>query len=594
MMDTQAAMTLLLASRFFENGAMDLAESHCRQALAAAPTHHGARLLLAAIQKGGNKFEDSRHTLRGLLRTAPQDTEVLDALGKVSRAMGEYRDAEDYFRRVAELTPNQPDVLGSLGREARRRHAYREAEDYFRRAVAADPDCLPAWRRLGATLEDMGRIEEAVEVYRRALDYRPDDVSLRTALLNLANLLPDTTPEIIATQRRDFGAKLDREDSPAKSLGRDPSRRLRVGYMSGNFALGDIGFFIAPVLANHDAAGFEVYCYDNGAQDDDLTWRLRDSVSRWRIIRNLDDDQLAHMIHEDRIDILIDLSGFRERGRLPFLAQRRAPLQIAWMGAEGSTGLSAMDAYISDGTGVKPGEDAAFREKVVRLPHGFLCYGPPPYAPLVQPPPSWARGHVTFGCFSGLARLNENVMRLWARLLDETAQSRLLLRDVALADRSVVEDVTVRFAACGLPPAKLDLKAMPPHPELMEAYNEIDIALDPFPGSDSLRTCEALWMGVPVVTLPGATIASRHAASHLSAVGLDEWIAPDEAAYVAIPDQALRQPGALSTLRRELRARVTASPLCDAALFTRNLEMALRTLWRDKCLSEPVAEGEGD
>jgi predicted O-linked N-acetylglucosamine transferase (SPINDLY family) len=363
----------------------------------------------------------------------------------------------------------------------------------------------------------------------------------------------------------------------------DPSRILRVGYVSPDFRENAVMVFMAPVLAHHDPAEVRVFLYGSVRRPDATTARIRTSSPAFRDISRLSDGAAAERIHADEIDVLVDLAGHLGEGRLPIFAQRPAPVQVTYMGYPNTTGLRAIDYRLTDAVADPPGEPSYHVEELFRLPRGFSCYAPPVEAPSVSPSPALARGWVTFGSKHKIEKLNPSVVSLWARVLHEVPRSRILLYRHRL-DGEIREQVVQRFAAHGIAADRIDLRnRMPDGRHHLAVYEEIDVSLDAFPWTGPTTACDALWMGAPVVTWSGARHAERMVASILASAGLGECVArsPDE--YVAIAARLAADVDALAELRRGLRARVAASPLCDGPSFTRDLEAAYRAMWQRWC-----------
>jgi predicted O-linked N-acetylglucosamine transferase (SPINDLY family) len=298
----------------------------------------------------------------------------------------------------------------------------------------------------------------------------------------------------------------------------------------------------------------------------------------------MEDAALAAYVRGLGIDVLIDLGGYGDFGRLAMFAHRPAPVQVKWVGMQNhSTGLPEMDWFITDRWETPPHLAGTYSERLLELPDGYVCYSPPAYAPDVGPLPALARGHVTFGCFNNLAKITPRVIATWARILHRVPNARLVLKTQQFNEPSVRERIGNAFRSHDIPLERIELRGGSPHRVLLEQYNEIDFVLDPFPYSGGLTTCEALWMGVPTLTMPGETFASRHSFSHMSNVGLPDWVAQDEDAYVALAVAKAADIPALANVRDGLRARVKASPLFDATRFGRGLGVALRHAWWDWC-----------
>jgi predicted O-linked N-acetylglucosamine transferase (SPINDLY family) len=356
-----------------------------------------------------------------------------------------------------------------------------------------------------------------------------------------------------------------------------------VGYVSADFNCHPVGFFLAPVFANHDRETIDVVGYSNGVRRDWLTRQLREQCTGWRSLTGLSDRAAAAMVAADGIDILVDLSGHTWGNRLGVFARKPAPVQLSWLGFWGTTGLSAIDYILSDATTIPAGEEALYSETVFRLPVNRFCYHAPHFAPAPAPPPCLAGGPVTFGSFNDTRKLSGDVIQLWARILHETPGTRLLLKSSPLADPALRRTSLAAFADHGVTAERLILRASTPHPDMLAEYADVDIALDPFPFSGGMTSCEALWMGVPVVTLPGRRAVSRQTLGFLQVLGLPGLVAASADDYVRIASSLAADRPRLASLRQTLRHRMAGSLLCDGAAFTRNLEAAYRTMWQAWC-----------
>lgn len=427
---------------------------------------------------------------------------------------------------------------------------------------------------LDMALHEMGRPDEATAAFRQALALKPDLAAAHSNLILAMNYDDGVTQDEILTESRRWGAAHGAPgvDRPAAD-GRQ--RRLRIGYVSPDFRRHSVGHFIAPIIANHDRWSFEVYCYAEVATPDDQTARFQSLAQGWRSTVGLSDGAVAEQIRHDGIDILVDLAGHTAGNRLGVFAEQPAPVQLTWIGYPNTTGMAAMGYRFTDAVADPPGAaDNEHTETLLRLEHGFLCFAPPDGGPDIAPAPSLKTGHVTFGSFNHLPKVNPGVVAVWAAILRRTPGSRLIIKSRTLADRSTRERYGALFAAEGVEPDRVELLSwIASSSGHLEAYGRVDIALDPFPYNGTTTTCEALWMGVPVVTLRGSRHAGRVGASLLTRLGLDELIADTVDGYIDIA--ATLDP---ERQRHGLRQRMADSTLCDAETMTRDVEAAYRRL----------------
>jgi predicted O-linked N-acetylglucosamine transferase (SPINDLY family) len=363
---------------------------------------------------------------------------------------------------------------------------------------------------------------------------------------------------------------------------RDRHDRLRLGFVSPDLGHHPVGYFLVRVLENLSQKQHETICYSDRIIKDALTHRLQDAATQWRDVIGVSDQRLAEQIRSDRIDILFDLAGHTAHNRLLTFARKPAPIQVTWAGYGGTTGLKAMDYILADRYEIPPELETYYCEKVLRMPDGYVCFDSPDDAPPVGPLPALDRGQVTLGCFNNTAKITSQVIEVWAKILDRLPGARLVFKYKGWNDCGVARRFAEMFAAHAIDPGRLEFLGHSPHAELLAAYHRIDLALDPFPYNGGVTTCEALWMGVPVVTCPGETFASRHSLSHLSNVGLTETIAHDLDEYVELAVSLAGDLPRLAMLRGDLRRRMAASPLCDGKRFATNLMSMLQDVWEQR------------
>jgi protein O-GlcNAc transferase len=463
---------------------------------------------------------------------------------------------------------------------------YESARDEAERLVRLAPGLAEAHVNLGHVQRNLGSLREALESYRCALAIDPGHVEARSSLLLALNYSTEHSPGEIFSEHLAFGERCG--PVPAAPAP-DPAwpRRLRIGYVSPDFRSHVVTCFMLPALARHDRERFEIFCYYTYPEADSVTHFLRPLVEHWSDCAHLSDADLAARIRADRIDILVDLAGHMACQRLNVFAQRPAPVQATYLGYPNTTGLAAVDYRIGDAWVDPPGEsDRYYTEHVARLGRSFLCYRPGPDIHEVVRLPASRAGRVTFGCFSNFQKLSDPFFATAARVLVAVPGSRLLLKARPLASHQVADAVRARFAAAGIGADRLVLRGWSPKAEdHLREYREVDIALDSFPYNGTTTTCEAMWMGAPVITLRGDRHAGRVGASLLTAVGLPGQVARDTDEYVRIAAGLAADLQKLADLRAGMRDRLRQSPLMDELGFTRELERCYEVMWQERLRS---------
>jgi predicted O-linked N-acetylglucosamine transferase (SPINDLY family) len=422
----------------------------------------------------------------------------------------------------------------------------------------------------------------------RAITLDPDLTEAYSNLLFSHNYLADQPANVMLAEARRFGDKVERLARPFTSWNVDtsPKHPLRVGFVSGDLCRHPVGYFVESVLAAlaHGASGrLELVAYSTKHANDEISQRIKSCCAIWRLAVGGSDEALARQIRDDRIDILIDLSGHTAHGRLPVFAWKPAPVQVSWLGYFATTGVATIDYFLADPWTLPVAEEAYFTEKVWRLPETRLCFTAPDVAVDVSALPALSNGYLTLGCFNNLSKMNDAVVQLWARILHAVPGSRLFLKSQQVAELSLRKEIYARFAQHGVDADRLILEDYGPRADYLAAYQRVDFALDPFPYPGGTTTVEALWMGVPVLTLAGEHFLSRQGVGLLMNVGLPHWVATDLEDYVAKAVSHANELGALAALRAGLRQQALASPIFDAPRFATHFEEALRGMWNKWC-----------
>jgi predicted O-linked N-acetylglucosamine transferase (SPINDLY family) len=509
-------------------------------------------------------------------------SDLHNRLGIVCGQQRKLQDAADSLREAVRLRPDLAAPYSNLGNVLRLQGKLDDAVAQYQQALRLEPRLADAHNNLGLTLMRLGLLDEALGCFRSALAINPHYQTAQSNLLLCLNYLPRIDPEAVFAEHVRWGKAHAAPMAPSET-DRNPDRRLRVGYVSPDFSGHVVAHFLLPILENHDPKEVEVHCYAQVYDPDAVTTRFQSLAAVWRPITAMDDARAAEQIRADRIDILVDLAGHTADNRLGIFARKPAPVQASYLGYPNTTGLPTVDYRITDAVADPLGGEVRSTEELVRLPGPFCCYQASVETPPVAPPPARRSGRVTFGSTNDLAKLNPDVLELWCEVLKAVPSGQLLIVRHTLSE-SRKEALRRHFGARGIDDARVLFRTeLPAGRSHLSVYDDIDILLDVFPWNGHVTTCQAVWMGVPVISVRGHTHAGRLSASVLSRVGLEDWIASNFEHYV---EEAVRRAADLdflARLRSELRPRMQASSLCDGRSFTRNLEAAYRTMWRRWC-----------
>ncbi|MGH6947725.1 MAG: tetratricopeptide repeat protein [Kiloniellales bacterium] len=577
-------------------------------ASALAHWHHGQQA--AAVQK-----------LELLAAANPDQARVRHELGNMLVRLGRAETALPHLEAAAALDPLSPKVRCDLGNAFARCRRTEEALTRFREAIALDnrfapaqinlgiallsagrdseavavlsaatrlaPDSPAAWNGLANAYQSCGRVAEAVGFFGRAIELMPELSGAHSNLVYLLNFLPGLSlAEVYEAHRAYAALQVEQRHRSATDWpnAAEPGRRLRIGYVSPDFRQHVTHFFIEEVLRRHDRARFEVFCYAEVPSPDAVTERLESLADGWRSTVGVSDANTAKLIVDDRIDILVDLAGHTAHNRLPVFGFKPAPVQVSWLGYPNTTGLTAIDYVFATRGYVPEGQRRYMSEEVYDLPRLPSCYRPPDDAPEVAETPARAGGAVTFGCFNNLTKVTPEAIAVWAALLNALPGARLLMKAFALGDPATRETMRSTFVAHGVSGERLILEGPSNHRDYLRTYGRVDIALDPFPYNGGTTTIEALYMGVPLVALRGDRWVSRNGSAILEAMGLEGLLVGDDHESYVVKAAALASDvQRLAELRREIRPRLLATGIADAALLTSEVEAAYREMWKRWC-----------
>ncbi len=494
-------------------------------------------------------------------------------------ALNDFEGAIAASRKAIELRPDFPEALFNLGNALCRSGQLEEGIDPYRRAIALQSDGSDAVNNLGMALLTLGKIDEAIACFDRILASNPTDAAAQSNRIYAAHFSPSWTAKEIRGELVQWN---DRHAQPLAAAiaphtnDRHLDRPLRVGYVSADFREHVVGWNMLPLIQEHDPGRFQIYCYSSVRNPDAVTRQLQSYASAWRDIADTSDERAAQIIREDRIDVLIDLSVHTGGNRLLIFARKPSPIQITYLGYPGSTGLATMDYRFSDPFLDSDEEQADHTEHTIRLPRTYWCYRPGDATPPVAPPPVLSAGRITFGCLNQFQKVSAPTLDWWQQILQAVPGSHLLLHAPPGKHRA---ELIQRFERNGIAAHRIEFVERLPWSQYIQTFGRMDIALDPFPYSGGITTCDALWMGVPVITLRGKTAVGRSGTSILHNLDMDQCIAHFPEQYVSAAETLAGDLPLLTDTRVRLRRRMLDSVLMDAFQFARDIEAAFTEMW---------------
>lgn len=573
-----------LAGAYRELGLLSDALKHYEIAVELAPDSADIRYNYGIALNSNGDVLEAIDCFRRTIHLQHNHVEAHIDLGNLLEGQRQFEEALKFLRKAVELQPKNFGAQLNLGITFLATGNIAKATDCFRRAVSLNPNSPEANLCLGSAFKDSGDMEVAIKYIERSLELSPTYLLAYSVWLFSQNYLSNISTQRAFEKARQFDNVVNGLAMPF-SIWRNSQiqdRKLRIGFVSGDFCDHPVGYFIESIFSTiftSQACGLEVVAYVTRENCDATSNRIRACCYEWRPVGNLSDELFARVIHEDGIDILIDLAGHSAHNRLSVFAWRAAPVQVTWLGYFATTGLTSIDYLIADPWTLPVDQEKYFTEKVWRLPDTRLCFTEPNVDICVNPLPAMANGYITFGSFNNLSKISETVIKLWASLLLRLPSSRLLLKANQLSDVALRQETFKRFEAYGILAHRLILEGHQSRAEYFSAYHKVDIALDPFPYPGGTTTVESLWMGVPVLTLAGEKFLSRQGVGLLMNAGLSDWIAKDKEEYLSLAIAHTQDLEYLEQLRAKLRNQVTNSPLFDAKSFVSHLEAAFRSMW---------------
>ena len=567
------------------------AEHAARQAIERYPDNAHFHACLGSVLIRAGKARLGLAACKKALEIQPEHQEALFNLTILQNDVTALQNNIGFIRQKLEQNVESAYLQILLAKVLRHSEQLAEAEAVCRKLLENQPTHAPGWKALAECVGARGDAAQSLEYCKKALVLQPEWDVVFSSIVFSSTYLPDQSPETIFKTHLDWAGRYEAPllGKQFKHLpGKDADKRLKIGYVSGDLRNHPVGILLRGALQQHDHGKFEIHCFQTSFTADHLTEILRAGSDYWHQAQLMSVDELANLIHAQGIDILVDLSGHSFFNRLKVFALKPAPIQAAWIGYFHSTGLSSIDYFITDPHTTPQASEQYFSEIPARLPHSRFCYTPFELTPEVSAPPFSRTGYITFGSFNRLSKLNEPVIDAWSRIVMSLPAARLLIKSSGLGDTETAERLKQRFEACGLSPERLILRPSSNYLQMFDEYSEVDIALDPFPFNGGMTTLDALWMGVPVVTLAGNSVVSRQSVSILTNLGLDDLVFPDVESYVAGAVALALDTPRITNLRGIIRPKMSRSPLCDAEQFTQDLEMLYRRMWQAWCRGEKL------
>ncbi|OYQ31483.1 hypothetical protein CHU95_20250 [Niveispirillum lacus] len=604
-----------------QQGNLREAEQLYRAVLAEAPDHPFANNNYAILLRAQRRWEEAVACYQRAITAMPEDASIYNNLTCVLTDLGRDGQAAKVAMIAIALRPDYAEAWFNLGNILRNLRGMEQARHAYRRALRIRPDMAEAWSNLGdihksegdlthalecyrtamrlqpqmpqpyvnlgEVLKEQGRVTDAITLLQHAMEQHPNLPLMHSNLLFALHYSPHVPPEVIFRAHKHWGERhadpVTSNPPPVFTNSREPNRRLRIGYVSPDFCGHAVSCFLEPLLRGHERSQVEIFCYPISKRQDAVTDRFRAITGHWFSLTDLTDAQAAERIRADQIDILVDVAGHTCDCRPLIFAHRAAPVQVSWLGYPDGTGMKTMDYRLTDAIADPPGvTDRWHLETLVRLDNGFLCFRPSLDTAPAGELPARRNGFVTFGSFNNNSKVTPEVVALWSRLLLRVPRSRLILKSKPFADPTTQTRYQSLFHANGIATDRIDLlPQIADQGDHLRAYDRIDIALDPFPYNGTTTSCEALWMGVPVVTLLGTHHVARVTASLLHRIGLDDLVADSPETYLQIAIGLAADLDRLATLRHTLRPRMQSSPLRDTYGFAAQVEAAYRRMWKD-------------
>ena len=561
------------------------AESCFRTAILLKPDMADAHNNLGIALNELGKYAEAEASYMQALQLNPVFTNAFMNIGKNFSDQNRYAESEIAYRKALDIEPDHILSLSGLGLILHLQKREEEAKTILEKALDLNPNLPEALNTLGNVHKELGNFEIGLECYQKAIELKPNFTFVYSNLLLLAGYHAKLSQEELLQKAKSYGAQVAAQVTKKYTAWQcqpiDENNKIRVGFVSGDFKMHAVSFFLEGLLRNFDKNKFELIAYTTQPKEDEVTALLKPHFNKWQAIFGKSDHDAAEIIYQDAPHVLFDLAGHTGMNRLPVFAYKPAPIQVTWLGYPATTGLTEMDYILANRHVIPEGEEQPFVEKVWRLPEVVGCFSPLTEDIPTTAPPSLQNGYTIFGCFNNLIKMSDNVVAVWSQILKAVPNSKLHLQTKQLSAPSVLESTYARYSEHGITPDRLILEGLTSRLDYFKSYNKIDIALDPFPCTGGTTTADTLWMSVPVLTMKGRDFWSRLGEAPIHYAGMENWIADDEKDYVGKAVAFAADKNYLAKLRREQRDIVMASPLFDAPRFTRHFEAALQEMIKE-------------
>ena len=572
----------ILGAVYYATGRKEDSLKPMREAIRLDPSDASTASNLAIMLNSVGRQNEAETICRNAVSLKPKFAEAHSNLGMILSGLGRFDEALVSYRDAIKLKPTMPETHYNLSNLLKKTGRLWEAESSCRQAICLKPKYAKALNMLGNIKRDQGHLSEADKSYREALEIEPNFLEARTNLLYCLISSESLSPEETLEEAKKFGFMMSMKSADKFDGWRydTQSTRLRIGFVSGDLRNHPVGFWTENLIKNLDQSRFAIYAFPTRSKSDELTERIKPFFEGWIPISDLGDFEAASLIRENKIQILVDLSGHTAHNRLPVFSYRPSPIQVTWLGYSGTTGVPEMDYVLGDPYVTPISENSHFSESIWQLPETYLCFSAPDIDFPMFPSPALTNGFVTFGCFNNLSKIGPNAISLWSDLLKMVPDAKLMLKTKQFLDTSAVNSVVERFSNHEIFEERLIFRGPSTRKEHLEEYSKIDITLDPFPNPGGTTSAESLWMGVPVLTLKGCRFMSHMGESINHNVGMSDWVAKNPNDYVAKAVKFASNLDELNLARQRLWNRRSSCPLFDSIRFTGNFEKALLELWQ--------------